>query len=380
MHYPALLRQFRQNHPQFSRSLASNSLLLALAILQARTVNLYVLRETIGPLLGTTSRQLDSHYKRLTRFLCQQAASEAWLALLRLAFSLLALPTHKHLYLDGTEWAIGRFDLHLLVLAIDYHGVAIPVYVRVYEHVGVLSEADRIDFMQAACACWPLQGAYLMADREFIGQQWFAALAALELRMVIRLRKNQHKKQLCGKTSYAALQKRATQRGQASGLLRLQGRHYRLWILATRQADEPLMYLLTNALQEPAVGELYRLRWKIETCFKHLKSNGFNLEALRLQQPGKIRLVFAVLVLVYVLSLQAGVTNQQGPKAEYRAKKHYRKGKPYPAISLVKLGTGCLKQVLFHPGRLALTNLLLYLRHLPKPKSSLTARTCHFVQ
>ena len=69
--------------------------------------------------------------------------------------------------MDGTEWKIGRFELHVLVLAAQVKGVAIPVYFKVYEHKGVLSEQERINFIRKAFTLIELEGKLLIADREF---------------------------------------------------------------------------------------------------------------------------------------------------------------------------------------------------------------------
>ena len=48
------------------------------------------------------------------------------------------------------RWKIGSFELHVLVLAAQVNGIVIPVYFKVYEHKGVLSERERIDFIRKA--------------------------------------------------------------------------------------------------------------------------------------------------------------------------------------------------------------------------------------
>ena len=77
---------------------------------------------------------------------------------------------------DGTEWKIGSFKLHVLVLAAQVKGTAIPVYFKVYEHKGVLSEQERINFIRKAFVIIELGGKLLIADREFIGKECGAAL------------------------------------------------------------------------------------------------------------------------------------------------------------------------------------------------------------
>ena len=60
--------------------------------------------------------------------------------------------------MDGTEWKIGSFELHILVLAAQVNGIAIPVFFKVYEHKGVLSENERIHFIRKAFVIIDLQG------------------------------------------------------------------------------------------------------------------------------------------------------------------------------------------------------------------------------
>ena len=44
--------------------------------------------------------------------------------------------------------------------------------------------------------------------------------------------------------------------------------------------DQPLLYFLSSLTHKVKISEAYRLRWRIETCFKHLKTQGFNIEDL----------------------------------------------------------------------------------------------------
>lgn len=96
-----------------------------------------------------------------------------------------------------------------------------------------------------------------------------------------------------GNRSYESLEKRALKKSKASALVTIEGKAYRLWIVrnASKSEKEPLVYLLTNLLNKSNTPDLYRLRWRIEYLFKHLKTNGYNLEDLRLKNANKIRLM-----------------------------------------------------------------------------------------
>ena len=62
-------------------------------------------------------------------------------------------------------------------------------------------------------------------------------------------------------------------------------------------------------MDKPAVtiAHIYPIRWKIEHCFKHLKSNGFCLETINLKGSARQHLLMAVMVFAYVLSIVEGL-------------------------------------------------------------------------
>nr|MCU0392381.1 hypothetical protein [Thermoflexibacter sp.] len=112
-------------------------------------------------------------------------------------------------YLEATKWEIGSFKLHILTLAVDYQGVAIPIYFQVYEHKEVLSEKEKIKFLKVACCYFPLQKTIITEDREFIGKDWFAEIDELGLHFICRVRQGMFKNQLIAGRSYQKLQARA---------------------------------------------------------------------------------------------------------------------------------------------------------------------------
>jgi hypothetical protein len=72
----------------------------------------------------------------LTRFFVQYSPGLLWTSVLNYGLG----KDTSVCYLDGTEWRIGKFNLHCLVLAFDHQGVPIPIYLRLYKHKGVLSD------------------------------------------------------------------------------------------------------------------------------------------------------------------------------------------------------------------------------------------------
>lgn len=87
-----------------------------------------------------------------------------------------------------------------------------------------------------------------------------------------------------------------------------------------KDTQEPFLYLITNLnLSAKAIGDIYSLRWKIEYCFKHLKTNGFQLEQINLKTESRTRLLMAITVFAYVISIQEGIrTYKKVPIKKYK--------------------------------------------------------------
>ena len=152
-----------------------------------------------------------------------------------------------------------------------------------------------------------------------------------------------YKHNLTAHRCYEALQKRALKKGRASSMMRLNNQDFRLWILKNsgKTEQEPLIYLLTNILDKRNTTDLYLLRWCIEYLFKHLKTNGYNLEDLRVTNLDKIRLLIAMVRLAYIVSI---LTALQERKNKPVKKKIYGLGVTFDAISVFKQGQSLLKQ------------------------------------
>ncbi len=229
-------------------------------------VNLFNLRDEVGKISGKCNSKTESHYKRLTRFLCAFSTTELWLHIIDFALNLFFIKKIEYCYLDGTEWKIKRFNLHILMLSLDCQGVAIPLRFEVYNHKGVLSEETRIAFMAKADKITCLANVILVADREFIGDKWFNSFQNLSMSFVCRIRKGMYKNNLLNNRTYESLEKRALKKGKASSLVKIESQTFRLWIIKNDKEDkkEPLIHILTNIIERPNTPNLYRLRWKID--------------------------------------------------------------------------------------------------------------------
>jgi hypothetical protein len=317
--YSSLLDKFKQQYAKQHQSTLKNVLVVLCAILVKETVNLNKLKHQVGVILGNTGRQADSHYKRLTRFFNEDFHQfSLWKVLLQAVVTLLIKHLDqrgggKYLLLDATSWELGSVRIQLLVLSILYKGVAIPIFWVNLSKKGHSNFEERKRLLQMASRLHCLKGMTLIADREYIGREWFSWLGEeMGLDWVIRVPIRDYQHEISqGKKSYSALIKKARAGKLVAQAVEIAGKPYQFVAFRNEQAttkEEELVLLLTS-LQGPKkrIALIYGLRWHIECMFKHLKSNGFHLEELSLVKPAKIRLLVSVVVAAYVLCVTEGI-------------------------------------------------------------------------
>lgn len=182
--------------------------------------------------------------------------------------------------------------------------------------------------IRSVLSLFNLQGKVLLDDREYVGVEWFGALKRAGIDLVIRLRVSDYKNDIeaSGKSITQLESKAKSQIGQLVWQsFRLDSIPYRFVIVAyrNRSSKEEFLRLITTLTPAQAL-EHYKQRYRMESIgaarqFKHLKSNGFDLESLHLQYGYKIRLMMAVVVLAYTLAVVYGLVDF---KAKVKRKKH----------------------------------------------------------
>jgi len=311
----SLLGKVSSFFPNHNKTCLRNILILCLAILQKETVCLNRLKTALGSITGNRLTKSNSNYKRLIRIFDNHAFSSLWLDLLKYVFLLLRLKT-EYIILDGTSWKHGSRWYHYITLCVVYQGVAIPFYWLDLQKHGTSNLKERKRLFTKAMRHFKLKGKILIADREYIGKDWFKFLIDKEIDFVIRSKTNAYKADVDaapGKT-LAAMVKKVMRSGIPNKSVRkaftLNG--MKLYIVVVKNhkknAKEPYLILITN-IDQPAkaICEIYPMRWKIEHCFKHLKSNGFCLETINLKGPARQHLLMAVMVFAYTLSVLEGL-------------------------------------------------------------------------
>lgn len=270
------------------------------ALFQVKTVNLKQLAVVfVGRAVA------GSHYKRIQRFLSGFEIAEAELA--RLLVRLMSLDQPFILSLDRTEWKVGKQWVNVLMLAVIWRGVAVPLLWTVLEKKGCSSGNERNELLDRFLLIYPAASiGYLCADREFADKSWLPALRQRGIGFRLRIKANATITDKRGRPLRAAklLQ---TSRFDEPLVCR---RKRRLWgetvyLSGVRRAGGDDVIVISSC-PSPTILADYAGRWQIETLFGCLKTRGFRLEDTHLQCVARISCLLALLTLAFCWALKTG--------------------------------------------------------------------------
>ncbi len=306
---------------------------LVCALMQVRSVNL---RKLACSLPGMA--QIDSHYRRLQRFFSSAFSPAVFTELI--VSKLVGPGQPQVLVMDRTHWQLGRTDLNLLCVGLVYQGVSIPLAYQSLQKPGNSHTDARKHLLTQVWTYLDASVCCLVADREFIGREWFAFLLEQPVDFVIRLSGHTSLTLDDGRRRYAATFNERMPRGSTryypqttlySGLT--------LNLVCHRPARGERILLITNRTDLQQVLALYGQRWAIETTFACLKSRGFHLEDTHMTHPQRIQLLLGLLAWTLLWALLVG--QQLHQRKPIPIKKHGRR-----AISLFRRGVDQLTQII----------------------------------
>jgi|GEM_PF-1308770 len=156
-----------------------------LALFKVRSVSLAELATGFGG-----KAKVDSHYKRRQRFFRGFEVDQSSLA--RLLVRLVPVGEGPwRLAMDRTNGQFGQADINFLVLGVVWRGVAVPLFWAVLDKPGNSDTEERIDLMERFLAVFgAAKIAALLADREFVGEDWFRWLQRNGIPFHQRLKRN----------------------------------------------------------------------------------------------------------------------------------------------------------------------------------------------
>jgi hypothetical protein len=183
MNQVTLIRKTLQPHLDWHGARVTFLALFLMALFQVKTVNLAELATAFAG-----KAQTASNYKRLQRFFGKFELN--YFTVAKLVVNLMQVPEPWVLSIDRTNWEFGARSINILMLGVVHQGVAFPLLWWMLDKKGNSNTNERIELLEEFFELFPeVDVAYLTADREFLGAQWFEYLceqSLIEFRIRIR--------------------------------------------------------------------------------------------------------------------------------------------------------------------------------------------------
>jgi hypothetical protein len=299
--------------------------------------------------------KFESNLRRIQRFFAEFVFNQDTIA--KLIFSLLPKQEKYKLCLDRTNWKYGKADINILVLSLCYEGLSIPLLWKMLPKRGNSNSNERKELLFQYIRLFGIETIHsLLADREFIGDDWFEELILYKVPFYIRIRNNMYIK-MPGKGNKKAF-------WLFNDLPLNTVRHFRKPIylkdklvylsgIKIVNSDAKIEFVIIASFNYNDQSLLhYADRWQTETMFKALKSSGYNLEQTHLTDLSRLSKLIAVLSMAFIWAYRIGIY-LHNTVCPIKIKKHGRK-----AYSFFKYGLIALARALLSGDYLALEKFL----------------------
>jgi len=293
-----------------------------------------------------TPAKSASSLRRIQRFVATYVFDRDIVA--RLIFALLPERENLKLSIDRTNWKFGKANINIFMLGVCYKGLAFPLMFSMLHKRGNSNTHERIELVQRFIRLFGSDCIdSLLADREFVGEKWLGYLNSQGIRYHIRIKNN-----------FKAFLPRKQAQVKVSWLFNSlslgQSRHYEhIVMLGTqlcyisgtkvpgRDNKQEFVIIVSYSRPEQALVE-YSYRWQIETCFRAIKSSGFDMEKTHLRQTDRVGKLCLLVMIAFVWCYKTGMFIDRHVE-KIKTKKHGRKAK-----SIFKCGLHHISNVLLN--------------------------------
>lgn len=309
---------------------------MLLALLTTRTVNL----NKIACSMSSKAEQM-SRYRRLQRFFSHFSIDFDMIAafIFRLFF---VSDGQWYLTIDRTNWRWGKSNINILTLAIAFKGIAIPIYWTLLDKKGNSETQERIALIEKFINSFGKTCiAGLLADREFIGAEWFGWLLKEEIPFWIRIKDNLLTTDSRGRPIKVKQLFRDLPLNHERALY---GKRmilgHKLYVAGLRLVDGDYLIIATPDYPGLAISK-YSSRWEIETLFSCLKGRGVNFEDTHITDLQRVHKLMALLAVAFCWCHKTGEWRHVVKPIPFKS--HGR-----PAISLFRYGLDFIVDVLIN--------------------------------
>lgn len=274
----------------------------------------------------------ESKLRQLQHFMGEYDLDYEWV----LCFILLLLPKQGKvtLSMDRTEWEFGSQNHNILVVSVYVHGVGIPIWFECLDNNGGNSNTDDRAYVLLCCIKYLGLSRIkcVIGDCEFIGADWITFLMKKGISFYLDVRSNQYftyegKAHQINKYMQNRKKKALDNVYIFGHWLSIAMKHL---TAAEKGKRKNLLAIVTNTCAAHALTN-YRNRWSIEVLFGSLKTKGFNLEDTHIKDPIRLRKLFALCAIAFLICFIVGLMADKITKIEiknhgYKANSFFRHG------------------------------------------------------
>lgn len=269
--------------------------------------------------------QTSSNLRRIQRFFTGFSIDFNIIAIV--LEHLIPIKSPYKLSLDRTNWQFSGVNFNILCLSIVADGIALPLLWIMLDKRGNSNQTERIALINRFIYLFDVANIdCIIADREFIGNDWFEFLEKYPIKFYIRIRENiqftHQGKELKAFWWFNNLPLNQIRFIDKPVLIKDN------WVylsgMKTLNNKGQIEYLIVATYYFDSYAmKIYAQRWTIECFFKAIKSAGFNIEDTHLIDAKRLEKLFAIVAIAFVWVYKIGeYQNQIKP---IKIKKHGRK-------------------------------------------------------
>lgn len=182
--YEVLNRSIEKNGSIMNRARIKLIVQVVLALCKVQTVSFHKLA-----LAFDNESKIDSSLRRIQRFMSGFNLCGDLMA--KLIFTLLPEKENLRITIDRTNWKFGEQNINIFMLGITYKNIAFPLLFTMLDKRGNSNSRERIMLIQRFIRLFGKNCIdFIVADREFVGEEWIGYLNRENLRYHIRIRNN----------------------------------------------------------------------------------------------------------------------------------------------------------------------------------------------
>ena len=205
----------------------------------------------------------------------------------RLLIAIIPIKGPYQLSLDRTNWKFAGVNFNILCLTIVADNISLPILWTMLDKRGNSNQEERKFLILRHIHLFGLDSIdCIIADREFIGQEWFKFLIENPIKFYLRIRENLivfHKgRELRVSWLFNNLPFNTIRQIDKPILIGDQWVYLTGMKIINKKSEIEFVIVATYQYDSQAM-QVYAKRWTIECFFKAIKTAGFNLEDTHLK-------------------------------------------------------------------------------------------------